>query len=110
VRLEELGQLKKIHLIGTRTCDLPACSIVPQPTTLPHAPSRVWSVNLEGVLDNSFVPPARLGHFLVKKTVIQSFCLYVIKRTPHGKVFQIKVVVYNRIYFYVIYILILYIM
>jgi hypothetical protein len=33
-----LGKLKKIHLIGTRTRDLPACSIVPQPTTLPHAP------------------------------------------------------------------------
>jgi hypothetical protein len=24
--------MKKIHLIGTRTRDLPACSIVPQPT------------------------------------------------------------------------------
>jgi hypothetical protein len=35
VRLEELGQLKKIHFIGTRTRDLSACSIVPQPTTLP---------------------------------------------------------------------------
>jgi hypothetical protein len=34
VRLEGLGKLKKIHLIGTRTLDLPACSIVPQPTTL----------------------------------------------------------------------------
>jgi hypothetical protein len=34
-RLERLGTLKKIHLIGTRTRDLPACSIVPQPTTLP---------------------------------------------------------------------------
>jgi hypothetical protein len=33
VRLEGLGQLKKIHLIGTRTRDLPVCSIVPQPTT-----------------------------------------------------------------------------
>jgi hypothetical protein len=30
VRLEGLDQLK-IHLIGTRTRDLPACSIVPQP-------------------------------------------------------------------------------
>jgi hypothetical protein len=39
VRLEGLGQLKKkIHLIGTRTRDLPACSIVPEPTTLPRAP------------------------------------------------------------------------
>jgi hypothetical protein len=39
VRLEGLGQLKKkIHLIGTQTSDLPACSIVPQPNTLPRAP------------------------------------------------------------------------
>jgi hypothetical protein len=38
VRLEELGQLKKKHLIGTRTHDLPACSIVPQPTTPPRVP------------------------------------------------------------------------
>jgi hypothetical protein len=38
VRLEGLGKLKKkIHVIGTRTHDLPACSIVPQPTTLPRA-------------------------------------------------------------------------
>jgi hypothetical protein len=34
VRLERLGELKKIHLIGIRTRDFPACSIVPQPTTL----------------------------------------------------------------------------
>jgi hypothetical protein len=39
VWLEGLGQLKKkIHLIGTRTHDLPACSIVPQQTTLLRAP------------------------------------------------------------------------
>jgi hypothetical protein len=32
VRLEGLGNLKKIiYLIGSRTSDLPACSIVPQP-------------------------------------------------------------------------------
>jgi hypothetical protein len=36
VRLEGSGQMKKkIHLIGTRTRDLPACGIEPQPTTLP---------------------------------------------------------------------------
>jgi hypothetical protein len=40
VRLEGLGKLKKNPLIGTRTCDLPACSIVPQPTTLPRAPEE----------------------------------------------------------------------
>jgi hypothetical protein len=27
----------KIHLTGIGTCDLPACSIVPQPTTLPRS-------------------------------------------------------------------------
>jgi hypothetical protein len=41
VRLEELGKLKKFHLIGTRTRDLPVCSIVPQPTTLPRTP--LWN-------------------------------------------------------------------
>jgi hypothetical protein len=30
--------MEKIHLIGIRTRDLPACSIVPQLTTLPRAP------------------------------------------------------------------------
>jgi hypothetical protein len=35
VRLEGLGELKKCKgLIGTRTPDLPTCSIAPQPTKL----------------------------------------------------------------------------
>jgi hypothetical protein len=35
VRLEELGKLKKFNdLIGIRSRHLPACNIVPQPTTL----------------------------------------------------------------------------
>jgi hypothetical protein len=39
VRLEGLGQLNKFNdLIGNRTRDLPACNIIPQPTTLPRAP------------------------------------------------------------------------
>jgi hypothetical protein len=38
VRLERLGKLKKCTSSGTRTGDLPACSIMPQPTTLPLAP------------------------------------------------------------------------
>jgi hypothetical protein len=38
VLLEVLVKLKKkIHLIGIRIRYLPACSIVPQPTTLPRA-------------------------------------------------------------------------
>jgi hypothetical protein len=39
VRLEVLGKFKKINLIGIRNRDLPACSIVPQPTSLPRAQS-----------------------------------------------------------------------
>jgi hypothetical protein len=38
MRLEGLGKLKKSTSSGTRIGDLPACSIVPQPTALPHAP------------------------------------------------------------------------
>jgi hypothetical protein len=41
MRLERLGQLKKSNdLIGNRTRDLPACSIVPQPATLPRVPEE----------------------------------------------------------------------
>jgi hypothetical protein len=38
MRPEGLGQFKKIHLIGTRSRDLPVCSIVPQPLRyhVPH--------------------------------------------------------------------------
>jgi hypothetical protein len=37
VRLQGLGKLKKCTSSGTQTGDLPVCSIVPQPTTLPRA-------------------------------------------------------------------------
>jgi hypothetical protein len=46
VWLEGLGKLKKkkIHLIRTRSHDLLAYSIVPQPTTLSCAPYRSWQI------------------------------------------------------------------
>jgi hypothetical protein len=44
--LEGLGQLKKSNdLIGIRSRDLPACSIVSQPTTIPRAPAE--GINIE---------------------------------------------------------------
>jgi hypothetical protein len=68
VRLEELGQLKKfIHLIGSRTCDFPACSIVPQPTALPRDPTETADViemeNLTLSCDGSshFIPNSFLA-------------------------------------------------
>jgi hypothetical protein len=39
VRLEGLGQLENPVTIENRTRDIPACSIVPQPTTLPRSPT-----------------------------------------------------------------------
>jgi hypothetical protein len=38
VRLERLGQLKNSNDIGNPTREIPACSIVLQPTTLLRAP------------------------------------------------------------------------
>jgi hypothetical protein len=43
-RLEGLAKLRKVHLIGTRTRDLPACSILSGPTTLPRAQYRVSGI------------------------------------------------------------------
>jgi hypothetical protein len=34
--------VEKIHVIGIRSLDLPACSIVPKPTTLPRAPACTY--------------------------------------------------------------------
>jgi hypothetical protein len=43
LRLEGLGKLRKSNdLIGTRTRDLPSCSIAPQPSTLPLPRSKMW--------------------------------------------------------------------
>jgi hypothetical protein len=39
MRLEGLGQMKIPTIIRNRTRDLPACSIMPQPTTLPRVPN-----------------------------------------------------------------------
>jgi hypothetical protein len=49
VQLEGLGKLKKlIDLIGNQNLNLPACSIVPQPTMLPLTPPRhMWMDNLK---------------------------------------------------------------
>jgi hypothetical protein len=44
VQLEGLCKFKESTLSGTRTGYLPACSIVPQPTTLPRAPDGGHSV------------------------------------------------------------------
>jgi hypothetical protein len=37
--------IEKSNDIGNRTRDLPACSIVPQPTTLPRAPRFVYEAD-----------------------------------------------------------------
>jgi hypothetical protein len=51
VQLEGLSKLKKISdLTANRTCDLPACSIVHQPSKLPHAPN-VLKLDLKFGLD-----------------------------------------------------------
>jgi hypothetical protein len=47
VQLEGLGELEKSgDLIGIRTRDLPACSVVPQPTRLPLW--KQWVLSYEG--------------------------------------------------------------
>jgi hypothetical protein len=65
VRLERLGKLKKIHLIETRSCDLPACSIVPQPTTLLHAPKIHIYIYISELIQS-----AKSVHLLMEHTEI----------------------------------------
>jgi hypothetical protein len=47
LKLEGLDKLKNSTSSGTRTGDLLACSIVSQPTTLPHAPKCPYTFKIE---------------------------------------------------------------
>jgi hypothetical protein len=47
---ERIRSIEKSNdLIGIRTRDLPACSIVPQPTTLPRAPTESGRLRLNSI-------------------------------------------------------------
>jgi hypothetical protein len=49
-----IRKIENIHLTGTRTHDLPTCSIVPQPTMLPRrAPIKDWDIKLCSLLNYS---------------------------------------------------------
>jgi hypothetical protein len=49
-----IREIEKIHLIGTRSRDLPACSIVPQPTTLPRASEVEMNENVDNFVRNIY--------------------------------------------------------
>jgi hypothetical protein len=54
VRLEELGKIKKSSdLNGNQTCKLPACSIMPQPTTAFVASDRKGDSSMQFI--NAFL-------------------------------------------------------
>jgi hypothetical protein len=60
VRLEGLGPLKKsCDLNGNQNRDLPVCSIVPQPTTIPCPPFRL--AELLYMTHENVAPPATRG-------------------------------------------------
>jgi hypothetical protein len=85
MRLERLSQLKKIHLIGARFRDLPACSIVPEPTALPRDPFSKYSLqyrqghrlpddchrSFQSLQENAYLQQATTTsfHFLSKSSI-----------------------------------------
>jgi hypothetical protein len=63
-RLLRLDKFKKIHLNGTRIRDLPACSTVPQPTTLPRVS---YKKSIQYILHRTPVDPLGLhGRIIVR--------------------------------------------
>jgi hypothetical protein len=81
VRLEGLGKLKKCTSSGTRTGDLPACSIVPQPTTLPRAPFLlvVQTFITNGALETGLWPSSVGGMQLVKFSFLAFVSKYLMR-------------------------------
>jgi hypothetical protein len=80
LRLKVLGQLKKFNdLVGNRTRDLPACSMVPQPTTLPRAPFLfILSIYYSPVILSFDVIRFELLIALLNKSQINNFGLWAL--------------------------------
>jgi hypothetical protein len=74
VRLQGLGKLKKIHLIRTQSRNLPARSIVPQPTTLLCAPFDEISEKLKYPFEDSSDTLHRRPGFEVSGFQFQLYC------------------------------------
>jgi hypothetical protein len=85
VRLEGLGQLKKIHLIGIRTRDLPACSIVPQILTTYLYKSTTWSTNLKkkDLVITSIITLSSPGILLLSLSISQYMAAKTFKKKYH---------------------------
>jgi hypothetical protein len=67
MRLEGLVKLKKFNsLLGTRTRDLPTCSLVPQQITLPLAPSKYWVWYIYVSLSGSIISVRKTSSWQVK--------------------------------------------
>jgi hypothetical protein len=92
--LEGRDKLKKNHLIWTRTIDLPACSIVPQPITLPRARWKAWELLKTGIFDYfiNIVILLQLGvhPVAVELTLIQIKRVYDIREQYKTKYFTEK--------------------
>jgi hypothetical protein len=81
VQLEGLRQLRKIHLIGTRTHNLPDCSIVPQPTTLSRAPLKWWRNKYCHVFQWLRCGFGLVNQFIGSSLVINRISCYTLKIT-----------------------------
>jgi hypothetical protein len=59
-----IRSIEKIHLIGTRSLDLLACSIVPQQITLPRAPLRIL-INIKMHLLYTYISALNATSYLI---------------------------------------------
>jgi hypothetical protein len=78
VRLEELSKLKEFYdLNGTRTRNLPACSIAPQPSTVPLLCVIFYQERFIVIrISLKFVPVKRCAQFAISGVQIgrDNFC------------------------------------
>jgi hypothetical protein len=73
MRLEGLSKLKESTSPGTRTDDLPACSIAPQPTTLPRAVLKnKMFLNLKLSISENLIVSVELGLILLLRVFSES--------------------------------------
>jgi hypothetical protein len=91
----KIRSIEKSSDIENRTRDLPACSRVPQPTTLPRAPSKIHM----NIIQPSF-------HAQVQNSVLRFFTFYMYSACPADLPFlTVWAKVRYIIYVYIIYVI-----
>jgi hypothetical protein len=79
--------------IGNRTRDVPVCSVVPQPTTPPRAPQRMWREGICGCSDQTVVimrDTLKMIYYAYFHAIMRYGLIFWGKSSHSGNIFKLQ--------------------